>query len=94
MSESGSKPLLLNESIKDSMDPTTQPSKIGESVAASEGEDLSPTIKKIRRRYNILLACSGVWLLVAIVIIFALPPLIEMAIVEQAKEQVIMAPSN
>jgi hypothetical protein len=35
-----------------------------------------------------------VWILVGIVFTFALPAVIEMAIVEQAKEQVIMTPSN
>ena len=34
------------------------------------------------------------WILVGIVFTFALPAVIEMAIVEQAKDQVIMTPSN
>lgn len=38
--------------------------------------------------------CGGVGFLIALVVIFAIPPLIEMAIVEQAKNQVIMGPDN
>jgi hypothetical protein len=100
MTEEGDRPLLLNESIKESTDPTAQVSKVGESVVAvpyitvADGEELSPAKKKINRRYTVLQVCSIIWILVSIVIIFALPPLIEMAIVEQAKEQVIMGPQN
>lgn len=97
MSESLEKPLVLNDSIKDSTDPTDPPallSKGEESGSSIVSEEASPTMKKIRRRYNILQVCSGICVLIAIVIIFALPPLIQMAIVEQAKQQVIMTPDN
>lgn len=87
--------MILNESIKESTDPAAAPSKVPDSLAIVVPEDeLSPTMKKIHRRYTILQVCSGVWILIALVFIFALPPLLEMVIIEQAKEQVILTSAN
>lgn len=87
MSESIDRPLLLNESLKDSTDPSkplnnTDGSAVETaSVALTEGEELSPYKKKLDKRYKILQVCSIIWIIIAIVFIFALPPLIEMLII-------------
>jgi hypothetical protein len=98
MEDTTRKPLLLNESIKETNDPPSQyDSVVGEkdtATASPGGNELSPSLRKTKRRYTILQVCSGIGLLIALVVAFALPPLIQKAIVDLAKEKVIMTSEN
>lgn len=88
MSDSDSRPLILNDSLKDSVDqPFEKNSRLDEKINASissspaaEPQD-SEQLKKRRKRFTCLQVCSAVFLIIAAVITFAFPPLIQSAIV-------------
>ena len=93
MAQEIERPLILNESIKDSIDQAPAadfPRKVRgppnsiNSVVEEEEPIITPIVR-VGKRWRVAQVCGVILLLLGFVFIFALPPFIESTIVELAK---------